>query len=277
MKLGSTVGLFAGYGEERYKKMKEMGFDYADYGISGELGSKTEEEYEAMVLAEKALADEAGVTIWQIHGHWRYPPHDETEELREQRMGWMKRAIRLTSKIGCKNWVIHMMMPYGPDDSGFNDEEFLKINLDFFRRLLPTAKENGVTICLENMPMKRLTYSTTAKTLEIIHMIDDENFKLCLDTGHEAVFGNSVGDAIRLAGKDLQVFHIHDNDGKGDRHWVPTTGVIDWNDVGAALKEIGFDGVFSLETSFGAYLPGASLDVKIKTLKVIIDDIVKGL
>ena len=277
MKLGSTVGLFAGYGEERYKKMKEMGFDYADYGISGDLGSKTEEEYEAMVLAEKALADEAGVTIWQIHGHWRYPPHDETEELREQRMGWMKRAIRLTSKIGCKNWVIHMMMPYGPDDSGFNDEEFLKINLDFFRRLLPTAKENGVTICLENMPMKRLTYSTTEKTLEIIHMIDDENFKLCLDTGHEAVFGNSVGDAIRLAGKDLQVFHIHDNDGKGDRHWVPTTGVIDWNDVGAALKEIGFDGVFSLETSFGAYLPGASLDVKIKTLKVIIDDIVKGL
>ena len=277
MKLGSTVGLFAGYGEERYKKMKEMGFDYADYGISGELGSKTEEEYEAMVLAEKALADEAGVTIWQIHGHWRYPPHDETEELREQRMGWMKRAIRLTSKIGCKNWVIHMMMPYGPDDSGFNDEEFLKINLDFFRRLLPTAKENGVTICLENMPMKRLTYSTTEKTLEIIHMINDENFKLCLDTGHEAVFGNSVGDAIRLAGKDLQVFHIHDNDGKGDRHWVPTTGVIDWNDVGAALKEIGFDGVFSLETSFGAYLPGASLDVKIKTLKVIIDDIVKGL
>ena len=44
MKLGSTVALFAGYGEERYKKMKEMGFDYADYGISGDLGSKTEEE-----------------------------------------------------------------------------------------------------------------------------------------------------------------------------------------------------------------------------------------
>ena len=277
MKLGSTVGLFSGYGEERYLKMKELGFDYADYGINGILGDKTEEEYEAMILAEKALADAAGVTIWQIHGHWRYPPHDETEALREERMEWMKRAIRLTSKIGCKNWVIHMLMPYGPDDNGFNDEEFIKINLDFFRRLLPTAKEYGVTICLENMPMKRLTYSTTEKTLEIIHMINDKNFKLCLDTGHEAVFGNSVGDAIRLAGKELQTFHIHDNDGKGDRHWVPTTGVIDWYDVAAALKEIEFDGVFSLETSFGAYLPGASLDVKVKTLKVIVDDIVKDL
>lgn len=28
MKLGSTTGLFAAYGEQRDKKMKEMGFDY---------------------------------------------------------------------------------------------------------------------------------------------------------------------------------------------------------------------------------------------------------
>ena len=276
MKLGSTTGLFAGYGADRYKKMKEFGFDYADYGIDGVLGSRTEEEYEAQILAEKALADEAGVTIWQIHGHWRYPPHDETPELREERAEYMRRSIRLMAKIGVKNWVIHPMMPFGPDDSGFNDEAFYQINLDFFREILPYAKEHDVTICFENMPMKRLTISTTAKTLEFIRMINDDHFKLCLDTGHEACLGGSVGDAIRMAGKDLQVFHIHDNDGKGDRHWVPCTGVIDWKDVNAALKEIEFDGVFSLETSFGAFLPGASLDAKIKCLRVIIDDILNS-
>lgn len=276
MKLGSTVGLFAGFGEERFKKMKEYGFDYADYGIGGELGDKTEEEYEAAVLADKALADEAGVTIWQVHGPWRYPPHDETPELRAERAVIMRRSLRLTALIGCKNWVIHPMMPFGPDDSGFNDEAFYQINLEYFRELLAYAKELGVTICFENMPMKRLTISTTEKTLEFIHMIDDENFKLCLDTGHEAVFGRSVGDAIRLAGKDLRVFHIHDNDGKGDRHWVPCMGVIDWVDVNAALKEIEFDGVFSLETSFGAFLPNASLETKIKALKAVVDGIVNS-
>ena len=276
MKLGATAGLFSCFGEERYKKMKEYGFDYADYGISGELGSRTEEEYEALILAEKALADEAGVTIHQIHGHWRYPPHDETEELREQRAEWMRRAIRLTAKIGCKNWVIHMMMPYGPNDDGFNDEEFLKINLDFFRKLLPCAKENGVTICLENMPMKHLTYSTTAKTLEIIHMIDDENFKLCLDTGHEAIFG-SVADAVRLAGKDLRTFHIHDNDGKGDRHWFPGMGVVDWKDFMAAIKEIEFDGVLSLECGGNqAFFPSASNDARMKILGALWMEIVNG-
>ncbi|MBQ9099304.1 MAG: hypothetical protein IJY50_07740 [Clostridia bacterium] len=63
MKLGTTVGLFACYGEQRYEKMKEYDFDYADYGIGGELNGRTEEEYEALILAEKALADKAGVTI----------------------------------------------------------------------------------------------------------------------------------------------------------------------------------------------------------------------
>ena len=276
MKIGSTERLFACFGDERYKKMKEYGIDYADISIGGTLGGKTEEEYEAVILAEKALADEAGVTIHQVHGHWRYPPHDETEELREPRAEWMRRSIRLTSKIGCKNWVIHMLMPYGPNDAGFNDEEFLKINLDFFRKLLPYAKENGVTICLENMPMPKLTYSTTAKTLEIIHMIDDENFKLCLDTGHEAIFGN-VGDAVRLAGKDLRVFHIHDNSGKRDDHWFPGMGVIDWKDFMAAIKEIQYDGVMSLEVAENkALFPSASDDARIKVLTTLFGDIVNG-
>ena len=276
MKLGATASLFSCFGEERYKKMKEYGFDYADYGISGDLGSRTEEEYEALILAEKALADEAGVTIHQVHGHWRYPPHDETKELRDQRAEWMRRAIRLTAKIGCKNWVVHVMMPFGPNDAGFDDEAFLKINLDFFRELLPCAKENGVTICLENMPMKQLTYSTTAKTLEIIHMIDDENFKLCLDTGHEAIFGN-VGDAVRLAGKDLRVFHIHDNSGKRDDHWFPGMGVVDWKDFMAAVKEIEFDGVLSLEVGGNqAFFPSASNDARMKVLTALFGEIVNG-
>ena len=274
MKLGATVDLFSCFGDEKFKKMKEYGFDYADYDLDGVLGDKTEEEYEAAVLAEKALADEAGVTIHQIHGHWRYPPHDETEELREERAEFMRRSIRLAGKIGCKNWVIHMLMPFGANDGGIDDESFLKINLDFFRKLLPYAKENGVTICLENMPMELLTYSSTAKTLEIIRLINDDNFKLCLDTGHEAIFGN-VGDAVRLAGENLRALHIHDNDGKHDRHWFVGMGVIDWSDFMAAIREIKFDGVLSLEVVDNReFFPFASNDTRIGILKLLFDQIV---
>ena len=277
MKLGTRTDIFEPYGENRYKKMKEFGFEYADFSIGGNLEGMTEEEYLEKYMKEKELADEAGVTIWQIHGPWRYPPHDETPELRAERAELMKRSIRVTAQIGCKYWVIHPFFPFG--DCGFDMDSFWRINEEFFKNeLVPYAKEYGITVCFENMPMKTVTMSTTEKSLEFIHKIGMDNIKLCLDTGHEAVFRLSPADAVRRAGKDLAVLHVHDNDGDTDRHWVPGSGVVDFYDFYKALKEIEFDGVFSLELDSpleAVFLPGLSLDARFAALRAILADIMK--
>lgn len=276
MKLGSEKGIFACYGEDAYRKMKEYGFDYADVSINGELNGCTEEEYEAKILHEKELADEAGVTVWQVHGPWRWPPHDETEELRAERAEAMRRSLDLTAKIGCKYWVIHPLMPFGDYDTypDFNADEFYRINFEFFRALLPYAKERGITICFENMPMKGMKISPPSKTLEFVREMNDENFKFCLDTGHASVLKESPADAVRLAGDDLKVLHIHDNSGNRDEHLLPLMGVIDWADFKAALTEIGFDGVFSLETSWRDFLKNASNDTKLAALTSVVKEII---
>ena len=208
MKLGSSSLFRRRAGDEHYKKLKLYGFDYTDYAISGALDGKTEEEYKQMILREKQLADEAGIIIGQVHGPWIYPPRDDTPEHRAERLETMKRSIRLTGKMGVKYWVIHPIMPFGTASDPY-PEVFRQMNLDFFRQLLPVAKENGVVICYENMPMKNLTISTPEKTLEFIREMNDENFKLCLDTGHANVFGISCGEAVRMAGDDLKTLHIH--------------------------------------------------------------------
>ncbi len=268
MKLGTRKELFSAYGDGCYLKMKECGFDYADVSISGELDGMSEAEYEQRWVAEKALADAAGVTIHQAHGPWRFPPHDETEALRAERAEVMKRSIRVTAKLGCRYWVIHPLMPFGPNDD-FEPEQFTKINYDFFCALLPTAKENGVTICFENMPMKKLSISTPEKTLEFIHLIHDENFRLCLDTGHSMVFGIQPAEAVRLAKDDLKVMHVHDNHGKNDEHLIPYSGIVDWADYRRALDEIGFDGVYSLECGWKDFLPSASDDARADCLTAL--------
>lgn len=51
-----------------------------------------------------------------------------------------------------------------------------------------------------------------------------------------------------MGAKYLKVLHVHDSDGQRDRHWYPGTGAVDWDDFTAALKEVGFAGVMSLET-----------------------------
>jgi sugar phosphate isomerase/epimerase len=61
---------------------------------------------------------------------------------------------------------------------------------------------------------------------------------------------------VRLIGKEyLAVLHVHDNNGRSDLHWNPYTGVIDWDDFSAALREIDFAGTVSLETAVPGRIP----------------------
>ena len=38
-------------------------------------------------------------------------------------------------------------------------------------------------------------------------------------------------------------------DGVDERHWMPGKGIVDWNDVIAALVEVGYEGPFTFELS----------------------------
>ena len=269
-KIGSTLSLFNCYGENRFHKMKEFGIDCVDFKLEAELEGRTEEEFEAYVLDIKAQMDAAGVTPTQAHGPFVWPIHDETEELRAKRMILMKRSIRCAALMGIKNWVIHPVVPFGTGD--FWPEEVWRINEEFYKELLPVAKQYGVIICFENMPWKNFPIALPEQTLKFVHMMNDDNFKFCLDTGHAEVCGIPLEDAVRMAGDDLRALHVHDNDGKGDWHFVPCTGVIKWKPFVEALREIGYDGVFSLETGFAKFLPGASNDARLKALNAIIED-----
>lgn len=272
-RFGSTQAMFLGYGEDRFKKMKEYGIDCVDIHIEAELEGRTEEEFEEYMLGIKAMMDEAGVTPTQAHGPFVWPIHDETDELRAKRMVLMKRSIKCASLMGIKNWVIHPVVPFGTGD--FWPEEVWRINIEFFKELLPVAKQYGVTICLENMPWKNFPIATPEQSFKLIRIMDDDNFKFCLDTGHAEVCGISPADAVRFAGKDLKALHVHDNDGKGDHHYVPCMGVIDWKSFIEALREVEYDGVFSFENGFKNFLPGASNDIKLKAFKAIVDGIME--
>jgi sugar phosphate isomerase/epimerase len=41
--------------------------------------------------------------------------------------------------------------------------------------------------------------------------------------------------------------HLHDNNGDGDFHLVPSRGNIDWKDIAEVLRDISYTGVLDLE------------------------------
>jgi sugar phosphate isomerase/epimerase len=260
MKIGVFTENLSRWGENRYKMLKDLGYSCVDLGMADtEISPYTLEEPEFVqsLLAERQLIEDAGIEISQVHGPWRWPPEDATPENRAERMEKMRKSIRATAILGCKYWVIHPIMPYGIEDlENGKAQETWDLNLEFMKELLITAKENDVTICFENMPMRKFSLGAPKDTLRFVKAINDEHFKICLDTGHVSVFrGLTPADALRELAEEVRTLHVHDNDGRYDLHLIPHYGVIDWEDFGKALKEVQYQGVFSLETAPNKRIP----------------------
>lgn len=283
MKIGFAINTFSTaenrWGDNKYQRLASIGFEAIDFQMADTetgLYSMSDSELRSLIARERALAAEAGILINQAHGPWRWPPRDLTAEDRAERMEKMKRSIYISHLLGCKNWIVHPIMPFGIEDIGTeNQQTTWDMNLEFMSELLKTAKEYDVTICLENMPMLKFSIATPEKILEFVRLMNDGHFKICLDTGHVAVFRElSIGDEIRRVGDSLASLHVHDNDGRRDLHQFPLFGVIKWSELSKALRDINYSGVFSLETAPPTTLDTPAYELFLAALKETADSIV---
>ncbi len=239
--------------ENCLRELREIGFTAIDYqgfvNTDTPLFSMSDDAFDAYVLEHKAIADRVGMRVYQAHGPWRWPPVDDTAEGREERFEKMMRAVRGTAALGCDRMILHNLMPSRRIDT---DPTYVKeLNAAFFTRLCAYARDFGVTVCLENMPFACQCLARPDRTAAFVRSLNLENLRVCLDTGHAQVVGMSPATAVRLIGKnDLFALHVHDTDGLRDRHWLIGDGVIDWAAFGAALREIGFEGCLSIESTF---------------------------
>ncbi len=254
MKIGIGLGSHQRWGENRYKKLKEHGYSCVDFNMMSTNSfpySDSQKETEDKLILEKNLAKASSIEIYQVHGPWHWPPNDSTEELRSLKLENVKRSLWATSVLGCKNWVIHPIMPCDINDKGTEKQQITKdINFEFMRKTLEIAKSYGITVCLENMPMRNFSLATPYEILDFVKLMNDDNFKICLDTGHVATFPElSAAQAVRDLGNNIRAFHIHDSVPDRDLHLLPYFGTIDWNDFSKALKEINYKGGICLETA----------------------------
>jgi sugar phosphate isomerase/epimerase len=252
---------------DAYKHMKALGFDCADLTATsfpeGHFYHCDLETALEWARGERRRAEDAGIEIFQVHGAW--PTDDTTPENRAEKLKLMERGIRLTHALGSKYFVLHPDMPYGwwsePDPS-FPD----KTTTDMLLALLPIAVEEDVIICLENMPMTKLSLSRTPKMYNLVRQINHPNLGMCYDTGHGNVFGDDAGEMIRLIAPVLKVLHIHDNLGDKDAHLKLFEGNVNFEGFIHALRDIGFDGCFSIESMVGYKMDEPEFDETVTKL-----------
>ena len=253
LKIGITNTSFNVYGADgRYAAIKRCGYDSIDFqefaNVYTDFFKLPEEEFIDEVKALRVKIEEYGLSVHQAHAPWvGGEPRDRTPEERALWLDAMKKALRGVSALGASMMVVHPLCPY--NDSDKNADEVIALNEQFIADVADFAAEYGITVCLENLPFKQHPVSSVEAVCGIVDKLSRYNLKVCLDTGHAAIFNPDVAAAVRYIGDRLATLHIHDNMGDADSHLVPGDGIIDWERFTKALKEVGYKGVISLETS----------------------------
>lgn len=241
--------------QENLKRLKSIGVDGMDYGVNNTQVTygPRKECFEYHERCRKQLND-CGLEVFQTHLSWPINAEGE-QKLTEKSLDQLKREVELTALLGAKYAVVH---PIRLANMGKRAQEDLDANLDAFTRLLPTLKEFDVVLAVENVvvfdwPHFKLGYTGYSRPEDMcryLDLLDPKYFCACLDTGHMNCLLRSPAEAARMLGSRLKVLHVHDNFDLDDHHLAPTLGWINWRDFAAALKEIGYKGVFSLECGY---------------------------
>ena len=249
MKISTEIGSVAKFiGEEKAIELcAKAGFDAWDFTMvamcnndwrSGRDHPLAGPNYLAFARRLKQIGLDHGIVCNQSHAP--FPVH--RPEIRSQ----LKKAIECTAEAGGQICVIH------PDNNKSAQE-----NAEMYWELLPFAKDCGVKIATENMwnwdkekdQACFAACATPQSFCEHIDIVGSDHLVACLDLGHAEMRGcnTSAVEMIHALGPRLQALHIHDNDQWHDSHQIPFSMQIDFHAIVRALKEIGYNGYFTLE------------------------------
>lgn len=248
--------------EKAFSYAKSAGFEYVSLGF-GSSKAFHGDGWEKETLRIKSLLDKYGLKCVQTHLPY-YSLKIDSSVIDEQFEIAIERCIRATAMLGGKCTAMHLRSAF---DRDFSSSLAREDNIKAVRRYIKTAKDSGVVIALENLPI--FPWDTTWRFYsydyeELISLCDSfesENVKICWDFGHASLTGTDQKRALSLVEKRLVCTHIHDNFGNDDHHLIPGTGIIKWNDIMPVLGDIKYGGPLTLEID---YKDGISLEAYIK-------------
>lgn len=103
----------------------------------------------------------------------------------------------------------------------------------------------GLTYSIEPHPFSYA--ANTSGLLRLIENVGSDALGVNLDPSHTFPNGDLPNMSVYQLGGHIKHLHVSDNDGVTNVHWRPGQGKIDWVEMFRALKDIGYDGVVSIE------------------------------
>ena len=105
------------------------------------------------------------------------------------------------------------------------------------------AGARDVTICFEPLaPSETNFINTAAEAIRFTRELESPHFKILLDVKAMCSESKSIPEIIRESSPHFAYFHANDRNLKG-----PGFGDVDFKPIAAALRDVGYDGVVSVE------------------------------
>ena len=221
-------------------KAKQMGFDSFEFGL------EDVSHVDAGKLKQKMQQTGLRVVVCGAFGPDRDLTHEDNS-VRENSLNYITQAIKLCKDAGVKTLAGPMYSAVGkrrhvPPDQKKKEWDLAVKGL---KEAGKRAADAGVTLAIEPLNRFETDLVNTAEQCErLVNDIGMKNVGFHLDSFHMNIEEKNSGDAIRRAGKRLYHFHACEND-----RGAPGSGVnIDWANIAAALKEVGYQGEAVIET-----------------------------
>ena len=152
--------------------------------------------------------------------------------------------------LGCEKIVV---VPSPTPEGGASWEAIKAESVRVLHDLADIAAPYGVQLAFEFLGFGWCSVRTLAQCWEIVRAVNRPNVGLVIDTCHIYAGGSELSSIEAVDPEKLLIFHINDVEARPletieDAHrLLPGEGVIPLDDILSRLRQIGFDGLCSIE------------------------------
>ncbi|GIO54754.1 sugar phosphate isomerase/epimerase family protein [Paenibacillus cineris] len=183
-----------------------------------------------------AAARRLGIDVWSLHIPFgtAWDPSSLDQDTLEQVVAKVRHLFRYAADWGIGTLVYHPSWePVPPEERALR----LKTSKQTLALLAQEAAASGLRLAAECLPRTCLGHSA-----DEMEYLTEENPELgvCCDVNH--LFKEKPQQFIEKLGDRIVTTHISDNDGTDEKHWMPGTGNLEWNEILNAFAAAGYRG-----------------------------------
>lgn len=247
--MNRPIGIFYAYWNHEWEadflpyigRVKRLGFDLLE--LNGAMLPGMDSRTRAGIKAE---AEKAGILIsWGLGLSKKLDVSSLDETIRKNGVAFMKRMIEGIQELGggLVGGTVHSYWPAVFPEGMDSKEPIRAQSIKSMRELAPYAEDRGVTLNIEVINrFEQFLVNDAREAVAYVEEIGNPACRILLDTFHMNIEEDSIGDAIRHAGKYLASIHLGETNRK-----LPGMGRMPWAEIRKALDDIKFTGPLVME------------------------------